>query len=300
MTTRIRTATAFAGVLTVIAGLTACATAEPTAWPESMPSEIVAAPEPVGSAAGSSPCGTGGVHGDEDISSYVTHALGAQVVDSWVGVIGKTAIICIEVTGDVESVQRGIDAEFGEGQAYVVSSFPKAAYTVTTRSRTTVIDDGERPPQLCSFVQESLPPRCEGVDLAGWDWESVAGSFKERDDVRWGVYAVTGTYSFDTDELSVESATTDDPDAGIGGERPTGECPDGSGRTPEELRAIYDQVATGFLEFELGIHSYWWGDDGCGALAIGVAFDDGRLQEALDDEYGEGATIVDPLLHSTE
>ncbi|MFP3813814.1 hypothetical protein, partial [Bacillus sp. SIMBA_005] len=82
---------------------------------------------------------------------------------------------------------------------HVVSMFPRSDYTVTTRAQTTVIDDGERPPQLCVTADEPLPPQCDGIDLVGWDWGSVGGAYEEHGGVRWGDYFVTGTYSFDTD-----------------------------------------------------------------------------------------------------
>jgi len=292
MTTRTRAA-AIAAALAIAAGLTACGQATP-------PVRAAARTPVVSPTTDPSPCGSGGAHSDEDTSGYVTDALGEPVLDTWGGFGGGAAIVCIGVIADDGSIQGAIDAEFGEGKALVVSMFPRSDYTVTTRARTTVVDDGERPPQLCVTADEPLPPQCDGIDLVGWDWGSVGGAYEEHGGVRWGDYFVTGTYSFDTDELTVESATADGPDIGFAWDSPAGVCPDGSARTPEELRAIYDQDATGFLERELGIHSYWWGDDGCGKLAIGVAFDDGRLQHVFGEQPRDGGVLIVPLLRETQ
>lgn len=175
-------------------------------------------------------------------------------------------------------------------------------FRVTTVARMEVIDDGNDPAQLCGWqVYESLPPRCNGVDLIGWDWKSVDGPSDVVQGVRSGDFFVTGTYSFDADELTVESATVDGPDIGFAWDGARGAtCPDGHERTPEESRPVYDEVVTQFVSQELGVQSYWSGDDGCGALSVGVAFDDGRIQSAVDEEFGDGGVVIVPLLWSME
>lgn len=55
-----------------------------------------------------------------------------------------------------------------------------------------VLESPEHGPQLCAAVATSLPPRCEGPDVVGWDWsavrhESVRGT-------KWGWYRVAGTW----------------------------------------------------------------------------------------------------------
>ena len=44
---------------------------------------------------------------------------------------------------------------------------------------------------------ESYPPQCSGIPLAGWSWQGVDGS-ETSGDVRWGTYAVQGTYDGET------------------------------------------------------------------------------------------------------
>ena len=55
--------------------------------------------------------------------------------------------------------------------------------------------------ELClGPVAESYPPQCSGIPLEGWSWEGVEGS-ETSGDVRWGTYAVQGTY--DGESLTV-------------------------------------------------------------------------------------------------
>lgn len=170
---------------------------------------------------------------------------------------------------------------------------------LTTRHRMMVIDDGDRPPQLClGGVAESLPPSCAGANLVGWDWEELAGGYEqsermawgdvERGPVRWGYFVVTGEYSRDDNALTVTSAEIagpgDTPDT-TEPEPPT--CDNPSAPTARE-RAIQEEIVT---EYD-GAHIFWSGSDGCGTLRAGVAYDDGSIQSHFDEEYGEGAVSV--------
>ncbi|SDJ63575.1 hypothetical protein [Nonomuraea jiangxiensis] len=56
----------------------------------------------------------------------------------------------------------------------------------------TVLEGHGHGPQLCAAVAESLPPRCGGPDVVGWDWKAVA--HESQSGVRWGSYRVVGTW----------------------------------------------------------------------------------------------------------
>ncbi len=61
----------------------------------------------------------------------------------------------------------------------------------------TVMDTGR--PELClGAVAESLPPQCAGIPIDGWSWEDLGSTYEQSGDVRWGSYAVTGTYDGST------------------------------------------------------------------------------------------------------
>lgn len=72
------------------------------------------------------------------------------------------------------------------------TAVPAADGRVTTGGLVTVLDDGDGP-RLCHMVAESLPPQCEGVPMAGWDWVAHP-EHEERSGVRWGSFALTGTF----------------------------------------------------------------------------------------------------------
>ena len=58
----------------------------------------------------------------------------------------------------------------------------------------TVMDRGGA--EFClGGVMESLPPQCGGIPITNWDWDSLAKSrYEAVNDVRWGEFALTGTY----------------------------------------------------------------------------------------------------------
>ena len=66
-----------------------------------------------------------------------------------------------------------------------------------------VLDTGE--PGFClGPVAESYPPQCTGLAMTGWDWSEHRGDFDDAGGVRFGSFAVTGT--FDGETLAYESA----------------------------------------------------------------------------------------------
>lgn len=71
----------------------------------------------------------------------------------------------------------------------------------------TVMDTGR--PELClGAVAESFPPQCSGIALEGWDWSRVGPTFEESGDVRWGGYAVFGTFDGETFTVTQEPVTS--------------------------------------------------------------------------------------------
>ncbi len=76
------------------------------------------------------------------------------------------------------------------------SATTSASGPATTRELVglgTVIDSGKGP-QLCvGAVATSLPPQCDGPPITNWDWARAPQS-DSANGVRWGAYAVIGTY----------------------------------------------------------------------------------------------------------
>ncbi|MEV0378991.1 hypothetical protein [Nonomuraea sp. NPDC050643] len=69
---------------------------------------------------------------------------------------------------------------------------PAAPTPARYEASLTVLEGGGHGPQLCSAVQESLPPQCGGPDVAGWDWSKV--EHESLNGVKWGSYRVVGTW----------------------------------------------------------------------------------------------------------
>lgn len=72
-----------------------------------------------------------------------------------------------------------------------------------------VLESPEHGPQLCTTVSESLPPSCQGIDIVGWNWNTVEA--ESVDGTTWGTYVVVGTWSSGTSKLTLtEPAVVDD------------------------------------------------------------------------------------------
>ncbi len=60
-----------------------------------------------------------------------------------------------------------------------------------------VLDTPDGDPELCvGVVMESLPPQCEGIPIARWDWTQVDGEDKAGG-TTWGTFNLVGNYERD-------------------------------------------------------------------------------------------------------
>lgn len=163
----------------------------------------------------------------------------------------------------------------------VPASVPAADGPVRTRSLATVMDTGE--PELClGAVAESYPPQCGGLPIAGWDWRDHDGVFDRVGDVRWGMFAVTGTFDGTTFTVSdaipaarYDPATTEEPDYPAPGDH----------YTDAELQGIAETVGQDLP----GAQGAYGAD---GHVLVDVTYDDGSLQAWADEQYGENVVIV--------
>jgi hypothetical protein len=145
-----------------------------------------------------------------------------------------------------------------------------------------------QPPQLClGPVAESWPPQCRGPEIAGWDWKGVGrGMFEKEGDVRWGQFAVTGTWDGTTFTVTeAVPAALYDP---MVPEEPT-YPPPGRDLTGPELEEVTAQLG----ETLPGLQSTSVMD---GRVLADVIYDDGTLQEFVDDRYGANVVVVVPAL----
>jgi hypothetical protein len=104
------------------------------------------------------------------------------------------ALAACSTEGEMRAVDPAgrSDAPAGSASTGMPTAMPAADGEVTTHGLVTVLDDGDGP-ELCHMVAQSLPPQCEGVPMADWSWEAHP-EHEERSGVRWGSYALTGTF----------------------------------------------------------------------------------------------------------
>lgn len=148
----------------------------------------------------------------------------------------------------------------------------------------TVIQSFDEPPQLClGAVAESYPPQCSGPEIVGWDWSAI--ELKESvEDVTWGAYAVIGLWDgerFELEEPPIPLALYDPmpqaPDPRLDPATP------GAG-TEAQLADIQDQLS-GTLKPLTS-----WTENGY--VFATVIFDDGSIQEYVDELYGPDLVAV--------
>lgn len=153
---------------------------------------------------------------------------------------------------------------------------------VTTRWAVTVMDTGR--PELClGAVAESYPPQCGGPPIEGWDWADHDGDYDQQGDVRWGVFSVTGTW----DGTTFAAASAEPGDGTIPAQPELPPPPDET-LPPGELRRIAEEVG------ELGGATGGYADDT--RVFVELPYDDGSLQEWVDEEYGAGVVVVSSAL----
>lgn len=154
----------------------------------------------------------------------------------------------------------------------------------------TVIDAAGLAELCLGPVAESYPPQCSGIPLDGWTWDGVEGS-ETSDDVRWGAYAVQGTY----DGVSL---TVGAPPIMLALYDPM-PVPDPTGGKPgqgdeESLLAVQEE-----LPDRLG-DEYLSSSVENGYLWVDVVWDDGTLQDAADAEFGSDTVIVRSAFRALE
>ncbi|GAB3779296.1 hypothetical protein GCM10027601_05380 [Nocardioides ungokensis] len=161
---------------------------------------------------------------------------------------------------------------------------PAAPGEVTTRNLATVMDTGR--PELClGPVAESYPPQCHGIPLEGWDWSARHGTYDTSGDVRWGQYAVTGT--FDGTTMTVTGAI---PAAAYDPATTDGLRPGDAGSGAVDLRQVRQKLAADPLPGTLSVSPTPEG------VLVQVVHDDGSLQERVDAGYGAGVVKVISML----
>lgn len=163
---------------------------------------------------------------------------------------------------------------------------PVPSGPVRTANLATVLDDGDGPELCLGPVAESYPPQCGGPALVGWDWATHGQQmFDEQGQVRWGTFAVTGTWDGTAFTVS-ESIPGPLYDPGVAEPTPT--------PTPA---TSYDEAGLEDIATEVRDLPGTQGSFSDGThVTLEVMYDDGTLQAWADEEYGAAVVLVTPLL----
>jgi hypothetical protein len=112
---------------------------------------------------------------------------------------------------------------------------------VRTNGLVTVLDPGTGP-QLClGAIAESYPPQCGGPAIEGFEWGDVG--FEEASGVKWGSYALTGTFDgttftvTDAIPAALYDAMAEPQEDPLGAACETPATTDTARATPEDLDA---------------------------------------------------------------
>ncbi|RWR16164.1 hypothetical protein D8Y24_13100 [Agrococcus lahaulensis] len=149
----------------------------------------------------------------------------------------------------------------------------------------TVLEGADGTPMLClGAVAESAPPQCAGPALAGWDWAAV--EHQETSGVRWvqGV-AMQATYDAESQTVTQVGELLDLAAITLPAiEHPTGDLDEAT------IAAVQEDLMTLDRPDVLG----HFGLDGI--VVLQVLYDDGSMQAAVDDIYGEGVVSLESAL----
>ncbi len=187
-------------------------------------------------------------------------------------------------TGGSDPVARDTGSADGPSAPTKV---PEAKGPVRTASLATVMDVGSGPVELClGAVAESYPPQCGGPAIPNWDWEIYGGGgFEEESEIRWGPYALTGTW--DGSEFTVTDSIIAALYDTFYEEPPAAPAP-GTTYSTEELESIGAEV--GDLPGAQGQYA------DADHVYLDVTYDDGSIQDYVDAAYGEDVVLVTSAL----
>ena len=164
------------------------------------------------------------------------------------------------------------------------TAVPAAPGDVRSRNLVTVMDKDTKDDlvELClGPVAESYPPQCGGPAITNWDWRSTDGMFEQQGDVRWGTFAVTGTW--DGTAFTVSEAIPGalyDP------------MPEEPPSYPEPSKDYTDQELAGFAEDLMEVAGVQGAYGADGHVLVDVTYDDGTYQDYADEAYGSDVVIV--------
>ena len=163
-----------------------------------------------------------------------------------------------------------------------------------------VLDDADGGPEFClGFVNESLPPQCEGIPLSGWSWAEVEAE-ESAASTTWGDYHLVGSYDGETFAVQEAGPPKDDESTGadpIGTpceEPPGGWTVSGPGRASDQDIVAAQQAVSPDPEFA-GLWVDYYDEpaggpteEDPGKIILNVAFTDNveQHERELREEWG--------------
>jgi hypothetical protein len=183
-------------------------------------------------------------------------------------------------TAPAPSISTGPDAQAR------LTDLPTPSATEPVLAIGTVLEHDDGAIICVGSVSESAPPQCEGLQLTeGWDW--AASDPDEAGGVRWNdEFAVPGAY----DATAQTFAQTGEPLSLAVINLAQRETPPRGDLDEATIAAVQEDLSTIQGPNMLGVASER------GTVVLHVTYDDGSVQAALDDIYGEGVVFVVPAL----
>ncbi len=167
----------------------------------------------------------------------------------------------------------------------VPTEVPTADGPVRSRSLVTVMDTGH--PELClGAVAESYPPQCGGPVITNWSWGEHDGAFEHEGDVRWGEFAVTGTFDgtafavTDAVPAALYDAAAPQPDP-----TPAPAASYSAGQLATLAEGLGSRLPGALTSYAEGGH-----------VLVDITYDDGSLQAWADEAYGANVVLVTSAL----
>ena len=167
------------------------------------------------------------------------------------------------------------------------TAVPASSGEVRSAGLPTVMDTGDGAELCLGAIAESYPPQCGGPRITNWDWAAQDGVFDQQGQVRWGTFAVTGTW-----DGSAFTVTSSIPGPLYDPMMPTPvELPE---PTVDYSAAELDDISRALSE-ELPGYQGSYADE-AGHVLVDVVYDDGSLQAYADEAYGDGVVVVNGAL----
>lgn len=174
----------------------------------------------------------------------------------------------------------------GSGSTLLESDAPwapkRASLPAEVTREGTVLEDEDGPRLCLGMVLDSYPPQCDGPSILGWDWDAVEGETSAVG-TTWGDYEVQGVWDgerFTPTRPAVLFTPRTAPVEGNVSDRWDRTCePQGPPVLPALREAVAEIVSV-------------MTDLAGGCVVVEVEYDDGTLQAAVDERFGDGAIVI--------